>query len=414
VTNGNWHCWAVIIRTCSDVLFNYGFEGFPAQYGTGFKTPKALYSLRSGCDLRKLRDFLYATRQALTNAFIREYMSELAIRQKQELSGLKVELEDFSLYVQDKTTNDEMFKNLSCMAFIILPALVIIEKGMRNNHMASFWSGVKTLLPLLVIRNNYKYVPVILRELGIYQYLCPDEVMEEYKLIWCFFGQGLDFILEEINRRIKRNVTRGSFQEYLVASVLHDQQSDIRAALLASLDMKPAELLGEYIEQTESLDREVDKIENYIMSKRLCQKVDDDSRNVLTSIDGVSSMNEKYLLPGMSLNQLLVYGKRETTKYALRYRDYRHEMKKNCKQTTTPKPKLPQPVKMTNKEVKSKKRMSAFCDSNFGLTDSDGEVLEGGIDEEDDKDDENEGEGDVDVGEKKSSSESKQGNGDEI
>jgi hypothetical protein len=41
--------------------------------------------------LRKLRDFLYATRQALTNAFIREYMSELAIRQKQELSGLKVE-----------------------------------------------------------------------------------------------------------------------------------------------------------------------------------------------------------------------------------------------------------------------------------------------------------------------------------
>ena len=116
-----------------------------------------------------------------------------------------------------------------------------------------------------------------MRALGIYQYLCPDDVMEEYKLIWCFFGQGLDFILEEINRRVKRNVTRGSFQEYLVASVRHDQQSDIRAALLESLNMKPAELLGDYIEQTESLAREVDKVENYITQyKAYCYAMKED------------------------------------------------------------------------------------------------------------------------------------------
>jgi hypothetical protein len=70
---------------------------------------------------------------------------------------------------------------------------------------------------------------------------------------------------------------------------------------------------------------------------------------------------------------------------------------------------------MILKETKTKKRMSAKSDSNFGLTDSDVEVLEGGIEDDDDKDDENEGEGDFDVGEeKKSSSESMQGNGDDI
>ena len=41
---------------------------------------------------------------------------------------------------------------------------------------------------------------------------------------------------------------------------------------------------------------------------------------------------------------------------------------------------------MILKETKTKKRMSAKSDSNFGLTDSDVEVLEGGIEDDDDKD----------------------------
>jgi hypothetical protein len=135
--------------------------------------------------------------------------------------------------------------------------------------------------------------------------LCPDEVKEEYKLIWCFFGQGLDFVLEEINRRVKRNVTRGSFQEYLVASVLHDQQSEIKAALLESLNMKPTELLGEYIEQTESLAREVDKFENNIMTKRLYKKCEDGTRSAVYCID------EKYLQSSMSLDSILRFGRTE-------------------------------------------------------------------------------------------------------
>jgi hypothetical protein len=69
---------------------------------------------------------------------------------------------------------------------------------------------------------------------------------------------------------------------------------------------------------------------------------------------------------------------------------------------------------MPLKEIKTKKRLSAFCDSNFRLTDSDVEVLEEDLEEVDDKDDENEGEGNVFVREEKKSSETMQGNGDEL
>ena len=103
-----------------------------------------------------------------------------------------------------------MFQSLVVTIFTILPAFALLERGMRNNAMVLFWAGALTLLPLLVLRNNFNYVPVLLREVGIYQYLCPPVVLQQYKLIWCFFGQGLGFILEAVQRRIKRQVTRGS------------------------------------------------------------------------------------------------------------------------------------------------------------------------------------------------------------
>jgi len=102
------------------------------------------------------------------------------------------------LFINDEEITDIMLKNLAHLTFVVLPALTLVEKGMRNSDMVSFWGAVKKLLPLLVIRNNYKHVRVIFREIGIYQHQCPDEVREEYKLIWCFFGQGLDFILESV------------------------------------------------------------------------------------------------------------------------------------------------------------------------------------------------------------------------
>jgi hypothetical protein len=55
-----------------------------------------------------------------------------------------------------QNSEDVVLQSLDYLTFEVLPALDIIEKGMRNNHMASFWSGVLFLLPLLVLRNNYK------------------------------------------------------------------------------------------------------------------------------------------------------------------------------------------------------------------------------------------------------------------
>ena len=95
-------------------------------------------------------------------------------------------------------SQDVVLKSWDISVFRVFkfPALDIIEKAMRNNHMTSFWGGVLFLLPLLVVRNNFKYVPLLLREVGVYQYCCPNEVLEEYKIICCFWGQGWDFILE--------------------------------------------------------------------------------------------------------------------------------------------------------------------------------------------------------------------------
>jgi hypothetical protein len=364
------HCWAVILRTAIDVAFNFGLNYLVAQYGNGFTSLVALAMLRNGGDLRKSRDFLFCLREALNNAFVREYWDTLADKDTASLDGLL-------LFIKDKEMTDIMIKNLAHLTFVVLPALTL-EKGMRNNDMVSFWGAVKKLLPLLVIRDNYKYVRVIFREIGIYQHQCPDEVREEYKLIWCFFCQGLDFILEEVNRRIKRNVIRGSFLEYVVASVMHDQQVDLTHAFLRALGLEPVGTTGEYIQAAEFFQDSVDR------KRRLCQKQSE--RAILESMDGCVT-GPKELMVGSDLPTMLESAERYTERYATDFVAYRNATKRNLDAEHTNQvkavdhSKLPPPTNMTRGEQDKKRRISAFFDASFVTPDEDDSLYQEMVDD---------------------------------
>lgn len=328
---GPGHLWACILRTVSSICFNYGFEPLACMYGSGFKTPKAQTYLRDGKNLRKTRDFFKFIRIAAMNAFVREY------KQHALSEGQTPSIEGFEQHTIFNTeTKDVVFKSLVATIFIVLPALELIEKGLRNNDMLSFWGAVLTLLPLLLLRNNYKYVPAILRERAIYQYLCPDAVKEEYTLIWSYFGQGLDFVLEEVNRRLKRCVTRGSFQEYYLASVLHDQQIGYRDTLFKELHMTDPFVLGEYVEKTELQFQTIEAFENWFIQKGICKL--DEARVSMKTLNGSCELN-----PDANMVHILARGKQETETYAAAFKAHRVN-------PSNPVAKIPSPIRMNSKE----------------------------------------------------------------
>jgi hypothetical protein len=327
---GPGHAWACILRVVSDVLWNLGLEPLAIIYGYG--SEKAQQCLRSGANLRKTRDFLKAIRKAFTNAFIREYIDKCKnVEEEPSFDGFN----SYRLLISE--SSDVVLQSLEFSIFQISPAFDLIGKAMRNNHMASFWAGVLYLLPLLVLRNNYKYVALLLREIGIYQYYCPIAVLEEYKLIWCLMGQGLDFILEEVNRRIKHDVTRGSFQEYLVASIQHDSQLSYKWALAEALDITDiiSAATGEYKERIIDQDSVAFEMENYLIDKRICRL--DLSRQEMKTIDGSNK-----LLMQANMKKMHSQGIVEVSQYALAYKQY--------KILGTNKPKLNKKYAMTEEE----------------------------------------------------------------
>jgi hypothetical protein len=101
---------------------------------------------------------------AAANAFVREYLH--ANTEQPTLAG-------FREWTIDRTSGEDVvFASLVSTVFIILPMLELMEKAMRNNHLLAYWVALLTLIPLLLLRNNIKYVPMLLRERAIYQYLC--------------------------------------------------------------------------------------------------------------------------------------------------------------------------------------------------------------------------------------------------
>jgi hypothetical protein len=352
---GPGHAWAVILRTVMGVLWCCGLFPLVEIYGYAL-TPTALDCLKRGVDLRKTRDFIYCIREAGTNAFVREYLHTLPVEERRTADP-----REFMAWMNDSNTTDVMFRSLAAIFFRVLPAFQLLERGMRNNSMVHFWSAALTLLPLLVLRNNHNYVPVFLREVAIYQYLCPDPVLQQYKLIWCYFGQGLDFILEEIQRRIKRGVTRGSFNEFLVSSIAQDQQNKLIDNLLRQLGEIPPVNEGEYVEKYEANQVVILAMEKWFIDNRVCRK--DPDRTTMTTWDGTTP-----LLPTSGMHTMLDTGTIETAKYAKDYAIYR-ATRAATGNSMTPYPKLPKPYPLTQEELGSGSDTIAEPNADFAWDD---------------------------------------------
>jgi hypothetical protein len=313
---GPGHSWAVILKSISSVMFAFGLEPLANLYG-GYSSPKAISCLESGANLRKTRDFFKLIRRAFTNAMLREYLDTLIVGQIVDSSPESAEFlqEAFNSHLNNikMSSSDVVLRSWIVLIFQVLPALDLIEKAMRNNHMAAFWGAVLSLLPFLVLRNNFNYINVILREVGQFQYCLPsDEVLEEYKLIWSFFGQGLDFILEEVNRRIKRQVTRGSFQEYLVASILHDKLVYVTEICNKALGIKTCRNVGEYKDDFDDMDYMALDMENWLVHKRFCKV--DPSRTEMIKLNGDS------LLKQSNMEEFMSHGQKEVASFATAFR----------------------------------------------------------------------------------------------
>jgi hypothetical protein len=144
----------------------------------------------------------------------------------------------------------------------------------------------------------------------------PQDVKEEYELIWSYFGQGFDFVLEQVNRRLKRCVTRGSFQEYYLASVLHDQSVTYRDILFKELGITDPFQLGEYIEPLEKQSATIKAFEEWLVTNRVCRY--DPKRTAMKILDGTNDLHDD-----ASMVNMISKGRNDLERYATEYKQYR-------------------------------------------------------------------------------------------
>jgi hypothetical protein len=84
----------------------------------------------------------------------------------------------------------------------LLQAYDLTYKGMRSGHYSVYDAGRRVLLPLICALGHSSYVPLILRDMVIFDHQITKECQQERRDIFCLGtqydnGQGYDFLMEE-------------------------------------------------------------------------------------------------------------------------------------------------------------------------------------------------------------------------
>lgn len=218
VVVGAGHEFAIYLRLLMKMAWNYGMKALAEEFG--FSTPVAMETLQRAADLHKGRDFLLEfARPVIVSAIYRGYICSLPASQRLMSCN---DFNSFMAYVNSEAVvSDKTLSN--AIRFWILhdiPALACMLKGMRQNDYTSYQAGRKSLLPLAFSRNSVNYGPLAIRDIFDMEIRAPPEVKMQRIQFHSNEGEGFDFRLEDVNHKVKQDVSGMTFFQYVYASIM--------------------------------------------------------------------------------------------------------------------------------------------------------------------------------------------------
>ena len=187
-----------------------------------FNSDSAHNLLSSGADTHKALQFIAMMRRVVTRSVVREYL----VARGGEVDSIPTTpegLRDFYAWIKGHS-HDKRF-TLIAEIFVIrdVPALMLFHDGVRRNLPRSRSAARKVLLPTVSSRNAYNYAKAIAVEIVMIAYRAPYEVRELVEKYMTVYGcQGLDFVMEECNRRVKIICGANTWNSWKIAAAFQD------------------------------------------------------------------------------------------------------------------------------------------------------------------------------------------------
>jgi hypothetical protein len=237
-------------------------------------------------------------RRAYTNTFIRVWYST---------QPENIEFDSFWNWLHDDQ-GDRTFQTNVILWFDIIPALALIQKGIRNGQHRVYAAGVKFLMTLVIQRGHSNYVPLIIRDFLQVEKLYPEPLLDLFKEYFSMNGQGYDFNLEEAIKNLKHLLCGDSQLNYEVAAVMLESQKLSREYFFRDFKIHQSERYRDAARLPTELSDQIHKAEIFLWQNNSCVKIP--KRDSIVCCDGTTALDDS-----CSLFDLLEGGKIHVERY---------------------------------------------------------------------------------------------------
>ncbi len=201
-----------------------------------FKTDASLQWLASGKNSHLAHQIITIMRRVATAAICREFL--LANSRIEQLPTKPEDLDHFYEWLNSKPHDKCWTMFVQVMLLRDVPAYMTWRSGVRESHARKRSAGRSILRATLCSRNAPNYAKAVAMEDVMVQHRAPDDVRKHVERHCTVMGkQGLDFVMEERNRRVKAMVGSNTLGAWELANFMQDKVSELTHAMRATTGM---------------------------------------------------------------------------------------------------------------------------------------------------------------------------------
>lgn len=259
---GTGHLWMTYLRCTSKIIYRYIM---PIYNELGFISPAQINLVRDSTSLWKGFDLIdKLMRPAFTKTFIRVWISSKP--------SDKTNFDEFWTWLND-SQNDRTFESNVHLWFYVVPALALIQKGIRNGNHTVYSAAVKFLTSMIIMRGHRNYVFLVVRDFLQVEKLYPVEVKELFNEYFSVNGQGHDFNLEEQIKNLKSVLYGDSQINYEMSSVIVLSMIQAREEFFKEFHVHENDRYRDNRKLPTNFKDKMDRVENYLWYNNSCIKI---------------------------------------------------------------------------------------------------------------------------------------------
>lgn len=201
-----------------------------------FETDASLQWLASGKNAHLAHQIILIMRRVATAAICREFL--LAHPHTEQLPTEPADLQHFYEWLKSKPNDKRWTMLVQVMLLRDVPAYMTWRSGVRENNARKRSAGRSILRATLCSRNAPNYAKAVVLEDVMIQHRAPKEVRKHVEQHCTVLGtQGLDFVMEERNRRVKAMVGSNTLGAWKLAVFMQDKVIELTHAMRATTGM---------------------------------------------------------------------------------------------------------------------------------------------------------------------------------